>query len=170
MIWSKGTQFTCFTGTKQHDFLYWYNSTTLGRGMIWLKGTQFSCFTGTKVQILTLEKRDLVETRTVEQRVRLLALLVQRYKYWRRRRSVGWLLSELVEASLPWNFKAILLGAQALESSKIPLRRAASHSIIKSTFWSIKKKAKKSWTVLLDDQARRMQDSCPVLQHLNIFF
>ena len=66
MIWSKGTQFTCFTGTKQHDLLYWYNSTTLGRGMIWLKGTPFSCFTGTKVQILTLEKRDLVERRTVE--------------------------------------------------------------------------------------------------------
>ena len=66
MIWSIGTQFTCFTGTKKNFLLSWYNSTTLGRGMIWLKGTQFSCFTGTKVQILTLEKRGLVGRLTVQ--------------------------------------------------------------------------------------------------------
>jgi hypothetical protein len=31
MIWSKGTQFTCFTGTKQHDLLLLVQQYNIGK-------------------------------------------------------------------------------------------------------------------------------------------
>ncbi len=46
------------------------------------EGTQFTCFTGTKVQILTPGQKPGA---TLKKVLSLLALLVQKYKYWRKK-------------------------------------------------------------------------------------
>jgi len=62
------------------------------------------------------------------------------------------------------------LGAQALESCKIPLRVAASHSIIKSTSWTNEKKRNKD-SALFCRTSKHSKDAgfLSGLQHLNLF-
>jgi hypothetical protein len=84
------TQFTCFTGTKLLvQQVLWRRYPLRPRGPISLvcSGPQFTCFTSTKVQILTpaLAITRLYEPGILQRSsLNLLALLVQKYKYWRR--------------------------------------------------------------------------------------